>query len=68
MDFAEQNPRAGTLARPYDYFIDTLNRRDFRPGDGCNYSYSVQTRLPSLPLMETAKWRASPSASVKEMP
>ena len=24
MDFAEQNPRAGTLARPYDYFIDTL--------------------------------------------
>ena len=25
MDFAEQNPRAGTLARPYDYFIDTLS-------------------------------------------
>ena len=24
MDFAEQNPRAGTLARPYDYFIDSL--------------------------------------------
>ena len=24
MDFAEQNPRAGTLARPYDYLIDTL--------------------------------------------
>ena len=25
MDFAGQNPRAGTLARPYDYFIDTLS-------------------------------------------
>jgi hypothetical protein len=25
MGFTEQNPRAGTLARPYDYFIDTLH-------------------------------------------
>ena len=25
MDFAAQNLWAGTLARPYDYFIDTLD-------------------------------------------
>ena len=32
MDFAEQNPRAGTLARPYDYFIDSLRpQQKLRP-------------------------------------
>ena len=57
-----------SMIAPTTAFLTHENRRDFRPGDGCGYSYSVQTRLPSLPLMDTAKWRTSPSASVKEMP
>ena len=44
MDFAEQNPRAGTLARPYDYFIDTLTAHFHKwAGHQCDEKSEFQT-------------------------
>ena len=40
--------------RPYGYFFDTHTTGTVVPAVWGQGAYSLQTRLPSLPLMETA--------------